>query len=207
MLKEFFERLPVIKLTADSLSWPSLVIFHKNRHMKRFLYLLPWYRGTKAGTILGNSPGLFLCPHLPMILFSIFETCPGSWPSIPENFEICSFIDTKIVEKGAGILTGLAEIITKAIKGLNFLHLWGERRALTETEISTSGWRFNTYACWVKPQHKSVNIGWESLGRGNKWSWGEGALLRRAWMLRLTPLLPCPKDLVHFTLSEFSPRH
>ena len=25
--------------------------------------------------------------------------------------------------------------------------------------------------------------------------------------LRLTPLLPCPKDLVHFTLSEFSPRH
>ena len=130
MLKEFFERLPVIKLTAYSLSWPSLVIFHQNRHMKRFLYLLPWYRGTKAGTILANSPGLFLCPHLPMILFSIFETCPGSWPSIPENFEICSFIGTKIVEKGAGILTGLAEIITKAIKGLNFLYLWGERRAL-----------------------------------------------------------------------------
>ena len=99
--------------------------------------------------------------------------------------EICSFIGTKIIEKGAGILTGLAEIITKAIKGLNFLHLWGERRALTETEISTTGWQFNTYACWVKPQHKSINIGWESLGRGNKWSWGEGALLRRVWTLCL----------------------
>ena len=55
------------------------------------------------------------------------------------KFEIRSFVGTKIIEKGAEILTGLAEIITKAIKGLNFLHLLGERRALTETEISTSG--------------------------------------------------------------------
>ena len=54
-----------------------------------------------------------------------------------------------------------------------------------ETEISTTGWRFNTYACWVKPQHKSINIASESLWRGNKWCWGEGALLRRAWTLRL----------------------
>ena len=41
-----------------------------------------------------------------------------------------SFIGTKIVTKGASILTGLAEIINKAIRGLNFLHLWGEGRAL-----------------------------------------------------------------------------
>ena len=133
-----------------------------------------------------------------------FEIYPGSWSNISEYFEICSFIGTKIVEKGAGILTGLAEIITKAIKGLNFLHLWGERRALTETEISTTGWQFSTYACWVNPQHKFINVGWESLGRGNKWSWGEGALLRIAWMLRLTPLLPCPEDLPNFTLSDFT---
>ena len=98
--------------------------------MKRFHYLLPWGHGTKAGTILANSPNLFLCPLLPMILFSIFETSLGSWSNIAESFEIFSFIGTKIVTKGASILTGLAEIINKAIRGLNFLHLWGEGRAL-----------------------------------------------------------------------------
>ena len=46
-----------------------------------------------------------------------------------------SFIGTKIVlfktvYNKPYILTGLAEIINKAIKGLNFLHLWGEGRAL-----------------------------------------------------------------------------
>ena len=117
----------------------------------------------------------------------IFHIWNLSWFMVQYTWklEICSFIGTKIVKKGAGILTGLAETITKAIKGLNFLYLWGERRALTETEISTTGWKFSTYACWVKPQHKSINIGWESLGRGNKWSWGEGALLRRVWTLCL----------------------
>ena len=79
---------------------------------------------------ISKSPSLFLCPHLPMILFSIFETYPGSWFNIAEIFEIFSFIGTKIVTKGASILTGLAEIINKAIRGLNFLHLWGEGRAL-----------------------------------------------------------------------------
>ena len=57
----------------------------------------------------------------------------------------------------------------------------------TETEISTTGWQFNTYAYWMKPQQKSINVGSESLWRENKWSWGEGALLRSAWMLHLTP--------------------
>ena len=79
---------------------------------------------------ISKSPSLFICPLLPMILFSIFETCLGSWSNIAENFEIFSFIGTKIVKKGASILTGLAEIINKAIRGLNFLHLWGEGRAL-----------------------------------------------------------------------------
>ena len=172
--------------------------------MKRFLYLLPWACVTKAGTILK-----FSWPF-PLSIFAynfIFHIWNFYWFMVQYfwKFDIFSFIGTKIVEQGAGILTGLAEIITRAIKGLNFLHLWGER-ALTETEISTSGWQFSTYACWVKPQHKSINIGWESLGTGNKWSWGEAALLRRAWTLRLTPLL-CPEDLLHFTFSEFFSVH
>ena len=103
--------------------------------MKSFFYLLPWAPGTKAGTILANSASLFLCPLLPMILFSIFETYPGSWSNITEIFEIFSFIGTKIVTKGASILTGLAEIINKAIRGLNFLHLWGEGRALRRRSV------------------------------------------------------------------------
>ena len=106
--------------------------------MKSFFYLLPWALGTKAVIILANSPGLFLCPLLPMTLFSIFESCLDSWYNISENFEIFSFIGTKIVKKGASILTGLAEIINRAIKGLNFLHLWGERRALRQRSV-TSG--------------------------------------------------------------------
>ena len=106
--------------------------------MKKFLYLFPWALGTKAVIILANSPGLSLCPLLPMTLFSIFVTCLDSWSSISENFEIFSFLGTKIVKKGASILTGLAEIINRAIKGLNFLHLWGERRALRQRSV-TSG--------------------------------------------------------------------
>ena len=70
-----------------------------------------------------------------------------------------------------------------------------------KTEISTTGWWFNTYGCWVKPQHKSINIGSKSLWGQSKWSWGEGVLLRKAWMLHLPPLLPYPKDL-HFTVSD-----
>ena len=65
-----------------------------------------------------------------MNFFSLFETCSCSWSNISEKFDIFSFIGTKIVTKGASILTGLAEIINKAIRGLNFLHLWGEGRAL-----------------------------------------------------------------------------
>ena len=106
--------------------------------MKRFLYLLPWALGTKAVIILANFPGCFFSSLLPVVLFSIFETSPGSWSNIPENFEIFSFLGTKVVKKGASILTGLAEIIIKAIKGLNFLHLWGERRALRQRSV-TSG--------------------------------------------------------------------
>ena len=43
----------------------------------------------------------------------------------------------------------------------------------------------------------------ESLWGGSKWSWGEGVLLRKAWKPCSPPLLPCPKDLLHFTVSDF----
>ena len=54
-----------------------------------------------------------------------------------------SFIGTKVVlfktvYYKPYILTGLAEIINEAIKGLNFLHLWGERKTLRLRSV-TSG--------------------------------------------------------------------
>ena len=67
----------------------------------------------------------------------IFHIWNLSWFMVQYSwkFEMFSFIGTKIVlfktvYNKPYILTGLAEIINKAIKGLNFLHLWGEGRAL-----------------------------------------------------------------------------
>ena len=48
-----------------------------------------------------------------------------------------SFIGAKIFGKGASILTGLAEIVKKALKGYDFLLLWGERRALSLRSVTT----------------------------------------------------------------------
>ena len=97
VLNEFFENLAIKKLNSlfsfhgkvcsfstRIYSWTELIF------MRRFLYLFPWAPGTKAHTILTNSPSLSLCPLLPMILLSIFEICPGSWSNILKNFDIFS---------------------------------------------------------------------------------------------------------------------
>ena len=97
VLNEFFENLAIKKLNSlfsfhgkvcsfstRVYSWTELTF------MRRFLYLFPWAPGTKAHTILTNSPSLSLCPLLPMILLSIFEICPGSWSNILKNFDIFS---------------------------------------------------------------------------------------------------------------------
>ena len=88
VLNEFFENLPATKRNC---SFAFQVMFGPFPlgyiPEKILLYLLPLAHGTKSGTILANSSGLFLCPLLPMILFSIFETRPGSWSNIPENLK------------------------------------------------------------------------------------------------------------------------
>ena len=106
--------------------------------------------GTKAGTILKSSWPFsfvhfclrFYFPYLKLVRVhgSIFLKI---WNLFFHRYQDCP--------KGASILTGLAEIINKAIKGLNFLHLWGERRALRWRSV-TSGWQFSSYVYWVKPR-------------------------------------------------------
>ena len=48
-------------------------------------------RGTKADTVLAKLPDCYLCPLLIIILLSMFDPCPDSWPKIPDNFGIFVF--------------------------------------------------------------------------------------------------------------------
>ena len=73
--------------------------------------------GTKAGTILANSPGFFLCPLLTIVLLSIFEIVLVHCATFLKILKSLSFTGTKIIGNGASVLTGLAEIINKALKG------------------------------------------------------------------------------------------
>lgn len=47
--------------------------------------------GTKADTVLAKLPDRYPCPLLIIILLSIFDPCPDSWPKIPDNFGIFVF--------------------------------------------------------------------------------------------------------------------
>ena len=52
-----------------------------------------------------------------MILFFIFECVLVHGPIVVKILKCLSFLGTKIFGKGASILTGLAEIVKKALKG------------------------------------------------------------------------------------------
>ena len=56
------------------------------------------------------------------------------------------------------IIDVISHVIDDVVKGLNFFHLWGEGRALGLRTITT-GQQLNQYACLVKPQWKSTNMG------------------------------------------------
>ena len=90
----------------------------------------------------------------------IFHIWNLSWFMVQYTwkFEIFSFIGTKIVKKGAGILTGLAEIITKAIKGLNFLHLWGEEG--THWDWDQYHWLTIQYLCMLSETSAQIHKYW-----------------------------------------------
>uniref|UniRef100_A0A4W2EF34 BPTI/Kunitz inhibitor domain-containing protein n=1 Tax=Bos indicus x Bos taurus TaxID=30522 RepID=A0A4W2EF34_BOBOX len=81
--------------------------------------------------------------------FPLFETCSGSWSNVSEKFDIFSFIGTKIVTKGACILTGLAEIINKAIRG----------------QVMISGIQFDNHTL---EEYQTLKIKYSALNKENK---------------------------------------
>ena len=52
----------------------------------------------------------------------------------------------------------ISAFMDAVVIGLNFLHLWGEERALRLRTVTTGQW-FSQYTCLVKPQYKSMNVG------------------------------------------------
>ena len=91
VVNEFFENLAIKKLNSlfsfHGQVWSFSTRVDSWKDLSTcFLGLLDqgWYK-------LAKFPSLFLCPLLPMILFSMFETCPNSWSNITEKFEIFSY--------------------------------------------------------------------------------------------------------------------
>ena len=64
VLNEFFEPLPATKRNCSFTFHIMFGHFPLGQIHENILYLLPWARGTKAGTILANFSGLCLCPLL-----------------------------------------------------------------------------------------------------------------------------------------------
>ena len=83
---------------------------------------------------------------------------PASWNS----WNLLSFIGLETSHRRGpekrSIIDVISHVIDGVVKGLNFFHLWGEERALGLRTITT-GQQFNQYACLVKPQWKSTNMG------------------------------------------------
>ena len=125
------------KTFSTYLLWPSKNISHWKRFIPILLRVMKRCRateegsfreskihspvwlacGTKAGTILANSPGFFLCPLLTIVLLSIFEIVLVHCATFLKILKSLSFIGTKIVGKESSITQGLAETINKVLKG------------------------------------------------------------------------------------------
>ena len=89
---------------------------------------------------------------------------PASWNS----WNLLYFIGLETSHRRApekrSIIDVIRNVIDGVVKGLNFFHLWGEGQALGLRTITT-GQGFSQYACLVKPQWKSINIGfWGVFG-------------------------------------------
>ena len=105
---------------------------------------------TKVDTVLAS------CQTVTLVLFWLSYYYPYlilvlvHGPRFQTILEFLSFIDHKVVkELKFGILKGLTKrIFNNRLKALNFLHLWGERRAQRLRPIST-GWWFNQCAYLV----------------------------------------------------------
>ena len=77
----------IIKITEKDLELLSRATTRKARNT-----ILCWLaRGPKADTVLAKLPDRYPCPLLIIILLSIFDSCPGSWPKIAGNFGIFVF--------------------------------------------------------------------------------------------------------------------
>ena len=118
----------------------------------------PLVHGTKPSIILANFPGLFLCPLFPIILFFIFECCPGLWSNSCENFEMFVFLRYQDFRNGSQYTHRIGRNSQQSPYRLELSAPLGREEG-TETEVSHH-WLTIQYICLLSETSIKIHIYW-----------------------------------------------